>query len=75
MNIRPWPVVNHGIGKHEIDIPLKLERVSDGTVFHFHLDRFEVDWTLDNFMVVGCFGRFDRIVENITVPMLRNLGV
>lgn len=75
INIRSRSIVNHGIGKHEIDIPLKLERARNDAIFHLHLDTFKIHGTLDDLVVVRCLGGFDRIVEDIPVPMLRNLGV
>jgi hypothetical protein len=36
-------------------------------------DRLEVHWSFHNIVVIRCLGRFDRVVEDVAITMLRNL--
>jgi len=63
-------VVHHGIRKHEVHVPLKLERVRDISIFDPRLDSLEVHWPFDDVVIVGCFRILDRVVKNIAVAML-----
>lgn len=69
-NFRTRSVVNHGIGKHQVNVSLKFRGVGYYPLLDACLDRLEVHWTLDDVVVVGCFMLLDRIMENVAISML-----
>ena len=75
INIRMWPVVHQGIRKHQINISLKLHRGVYQPVSHFGLYRLQVNGALHNLVVIGGFRFLYRVVEYVTVTVLRDLGV
>lgn len=68
--ITSWTIVHHGIRKHEVNIPLELERVRNNAIFDPRFDSLEVHWPFDDIMIVWCFRVLYRIVKDISVAML-----
>ena len=70
INLRPRSIIHHGVGEHQIHVPLKFRRIRYPAILHPRLDRLEVHRSLDDIVVVWGFGFFDGIVENVAVTVL-----
>ena len=68
------PIVYHRIHEHEIDVSLKLQRVSDHIISNPSFDGLQVHGPFNYVMIVRCLRRADRIVENVSISMLGNLA-
>ena len=69
-NITPRPIIHHRICEHQIHIPLKIHGGPSYPIFNSGFDSLQVHGALDNIMVIGRLGRFDRVVEDITIAVL-----
>lgn len=73
--VRTGPVVHHGIREHQVNVPLKFQRVGYRPVLDSRFNGLEVHWPLHDFMVVGSFGVLDGIVKDGAVAVLGDLGM
>jgi len=69
-NITPWPIVHHRIRKHQVHIPLKIHGCPNHAIFDPSFNSLQVHGTLDNLVVIGRFGRFYGVMEDITIAVL-----
>lgn len=71
--IRPWSIIHHRVGKHEVNVALVFQGIANYPVLKPRLDGLEIHRALNDLMVIRRFRVFYGIVENVAVSVLRNL--
>jgi hypothetical protein len=74
-NIRVRTIIHHRVGEHQIDIPLKFERIDDLSVLNLGFDSLEIHGPLDDLVIVRRFRWLDGVVEDIAIAVCRYLRV